>query len=412
MKSLLISCVLLSITTLGFAQRSCGSTEYARRMNYNVFSNQDNLGQTSQTARDTFANEIITIPVVIHVLYNNSTQNISDAQVMSQLRVLNEDFRRLNADASQTPEAFKSSAADCRIMFCLAQVNPRGAAQKGIVRKFTNRTSFSVDDDMKFSAAGGDDAWDAKKYLNIWVCNMQSNSIGYATPPNSEAVRDGVVIQYDCFGTVGTVRYPFNKGRTATHEIAHWMGISHIWGDNSCGSDGIDDTPRQSNYNSNCPSFPKLSSCSPNANGDMFMNFMDYTNDACMNMFTNGQKQRMRNVFSGTGYRNSFLKSYACDSSLATAAPSVTEPVKQEKPLPSVVIYPNPVQEQMQLMPVNGYDLKGKTVSIYTPSGVLMSTRILNASTNKIDVSTLKQGIYVLKIGDNNDRQVLKLIKN
>jgi hypothetical protein len=241
---------------------------------------------------------------------------------------------------------------------------------------------------------------------------MQSNSIGYATPPNSEAVRDGVVIQYDCFGTVGTVRYPFNKGRTATHEIAHWMGISHIWGDNSCGSDGIDDTPRQSNYNSNCPSFPKLSSCSPNANGDMFMNFMDYTNDACMNMFTNGQKQRMRNVFSGTGYRNSFLKSYACDSSLATAAPSVTEPVKQEKPLPSVVIYPNPVQEQMQLMPVNGYDLKGKTVSIYTPSGVLMSTRILNASTNKIDVSTLKQGIYVLKIGDNNDRQVLKLIKN
>ena len=170
MKSLLISCVLLSITTLGFAQRSCGSTEYARRMNYNVFSSQVNLGQTNPTSRDTFANEIITIPVVIHIIYNNSAQNISDAQVMSQLKALNEDFRRLNADASQTPEAFKSSAADCRIMFCLAQVNPRGAAQKGIVRKFTNRTSFSVDDDMKFSAAGGDDAWDSKKYLNIWVC--------------------------------------------------------------------------------------------------------------------------------------------------------------------------------------------------------------------------------------------------
>jgi hypothetical protein len=381
-------------------------------MNYDLSSSQVIAAQSNPGARDTFANEIITIPVVVHIIYNNAVQNISDAQVMSQIKVLNEDFRRLNTDASQTPDAFKSNAADCRIMFCLAQVNPRGAAQKGIVRKFTNRTSFSVDDDMKFSAAGGDDAWDTKKYLNIWVCNMQSNSIGYATPPNSEADRDGVVIQYDCFGNVGTVRAPFNKGRTATHEIAHWMGISHIWGDNSCGSDGVDDTPRQSNYNSNCPSFPKLSSCSPNANGDMFMNFMDYTNDACMNMFTVGQKHRMRSMFSGTGHRNSFLNSYACDSSLATAAALPTQTTVEEKPMPSVVIYPNPVQQHLQLLSVNGYELMGKSVAVYNQSGVLMISRTLNSSGDKIDVSSLKQGVYVVKIGDNSDRKVLKLIKN
>ena len=412
MKSLIISCIFLTITMGGIAQRACGSSEYAHRMHYDLTAANTSIGQSHQTSRDTFANEIITIPVVVHVIYNNATQNISDAQVMSQLKVLNEDFRRMNADAANTPEAFKPFAADSKIMFCLAQVNPRGVAQKGIVRKFTNRASFSVDDNMKFSAAGGDDAWDSKKYLNIWVCNMQSNSIGYATPPNSEADRDGIVIQYDCFGSVGTVRYPFNKGRTATHEIAHWLGISHIWGDNSCGNDGIDDTPKQSNYNSNCPSFPKMSTCSPNANGDMFMNFMDYTNDACMNMFTIGQKQKMRSVFAAGGARNSILNSFACDSSLATAAALPTTPTLEEKPEPMVSIYPNPVQQYINFTTLNGYEIMGKTVNVFNQSGILLLSKTMNSTNDKIDVSSLRQGIYVVKIGDNSNKKVLKLIKN
>ncbi len=256
------------------AQRNCGTHEYNVR-NQHTVQISDQTSPAGYHNRDTVANEIITIPVVVHVLYHTANQNITNSQILSQLKVLNEDFRRMNADKANTPDAFKSVAADAKIMFCLAQINPAGRPASGIVRKYTTKEYFTVDDAMKFSAAGGDDAWDNKKYLNIWVCNIQNNVLGYASNPGSQADKDGVVIQFDAFGNTGTLRPGFNKGRTATHEIAHWMGLKHIWGDNSCGDDGIGDTPQQSGYNNSCPSIPHMSNCSPDANGDMFMNFMD-----------------------------------------------------------------------------------------------------------------------------------------
>jgi hypothetical protein len=393
------------------AQRICVTHEYNVR-NQHTVQILDQTTTAGSHSRDTVANEIITIPVVVHVLYHTTAQNISTSQILSQLKVLNEDFRRMNADATNTPDAFKSVAADAKVMFCLAQINPAGRPASGIVRKFTTKEYFSVDDAMKFSAAGGDDAWDNKKYLNIWVCNIQNNVLGYASNPGSQADKDGVVIQFDAFGNTGTLRPSFNKGRTATHEIAHWMGLKHIWGDNNCGDDGIGDTPQQSGYNNNCPSFPHMSSCSPDANGDMFMNFMDYTSDACMNIFTEGQKTKMRGLFALHNYRNSFLSSFTCDSTLATAAPlPATDTSVAVKPMPTVRIFPNPVHSDFGFAALNGYSLEGKQFLIMSANGeVLIKKTILNA-TDKVNVSALHSGIYIIQIGQGSERVVLKLIK-
>merc|ERR1711974_33936 len=149
-------------------------------------------------------------------------------------------------------------------------------------------------DDVKDSSKGGSDGWNRDSYLNIWVCNLSSGILGYAYPPGISANLDGVVIGYKYFGDQGTVSFPFNKGRTTTHEVGHWLGLSHVWGSGGgCTSDNINDTPLQDGPNYGCPNFPELSSCSGQdngPNGDMFMNYMDYVDDRCMMMFSAGQK--------------------------------------------------------------------------------------------------------------------------
>ena len=360
--------------------------------------------------RDTFPGEIITIPVVVHILFSNQQYNISDEQVLSQLTVLNEDFRKLNADAVTVPEVFKSRAADVKIMFCLAQVDPNGRPRKGIVRKQTSIQSFFGDDAMKFSAAGGDDAWDTKKYLNIWVCNLFGRSLGYATMPGSQPDKDGVVINYDVFGTIGNIRAPFNKGRTATHEIAHWLGLKHIWGDANCGVDEVDDTPQQKSYNFNCPTFPHVSSCSPDNNGDMFMNFMDLVDDGCMSMFTYGQKKRMRSLFAINGIRNEMLNSYACDSTLATGAP-LPDTIAVFQSQPAVSIFPNPVQNVLNLKPKNGFILDGSICILYNSTGMQLKKITVYGENASINMAEFSAGVYFLEIRKAKSKLMLKLVK-
>jgi hypothetical protein len=409
-------CSLVLFAAASFGQRNCGSMDYAGRNGITHLYNNNSL--PAQSHRDTVTNEILTVPVVFHILYNNSSQNISTAQILSQLKVLNDDFRRMNQDASQTPAAFRPAAADCRIMFCLAQVDPRGRPSSGIIRRQTSRQSFTYDDAMKFTAAGGDDAWDSRKYLNVWICNMQGGSLGYATPPGSPADKDGVVIQFNAFGTIGNLQANFNKGRTTTHEVAHWMGLKHIWGDATCGDDGIYDTPQQEYYHNGCPSFPQMSACSPNNNGDMYMNFMDYTHDACMNLFTHGQKVKMRGVFAVNGPRNSFLFSFACDSTLATGAPlpqdtttiinDSTTSIMVEK---DWMVYPNPVLSSIYLQGINGYELKGQSVTIFSMTGTLLHRIQLNSSNPTVNLSFLKPGVYLIRVGEGKMIKQRKIIK-
>ncbi|MBN4062010.1 T9SS type A sorting domain-containing protein [Bacteroidales bacterium AH-315-I05] len=254
---------------------------------------------------------VITIPVVVHVIYNTNSQNISDAQVQSQIDVLNEDFRKLNTDASNAPGGFAALVADSEIEFCLAQRDPQGNATTGIVRVQTSQTSFSGGSDMKFTAQGGSDAWPASDYLNIWSVNFGGGLLGFAQFPGGNSSTDGVVIGYNYFGDQGVVSPPFHKGRTSTHEIGHWLGLRHIWGDSNCGNDQVADTPPQSGASSGCPSYPRTSNCTGNgADGDMFMNYMDYTNDACMYMFSIGQGNVMNSVLNTT--RVSLKNSNGC----------------------------------------------------------------------------------------------------
>ncbi len=356
--------------------------------------------------RDTLPNEVITIPVVIHVLYNNSTQNISDAQVISQIVSLNKDFRRHNADTINTPAVFKSVAADTRIQFCLAKVDPKGKYTTGIIHKYTTEAKFLADDAMKFSSQGGDDGWDASKYLNIWVCNLFGRTLGYGVLPGSPAEKDGIVIQYDVFGTIGNLTAPFNKGRTATHEIGHWLGLNHLWGDKSCGDDGIADTPPQEGSNSGCPSFPHMSSCSINPYGDMFMDYMDFTNDACMNMFTKGQAAEMRGLFALEGPRNSFLNSTACDSANAEGGPLPKDSGKLK-----ITLYPNPFNSVINIASTNDNEVVGHLLKLYDVSGKLYLTQIIQSQNTILNVSNLTPGLYILKIEGKTGPHVYKLMK-
>ena len=397
----------MAICQFASAQRTCSTEQYART----IFKPQSQVSVDRGRERDTIPNEIITIPVVVHVIFKTTEQNISDDQVLSQIQVLNKDFRRLNADAVNTPAAFQSIAADSRIMFCLAQVTPEGRPTKGIVRRYTDKDFFLGDDAMKYTAAGGDDAWDSKKYLNIWVCCLFGRSLGYATPPGGQPDLDGVVINFDVFGTRGIVRAPFNLGRTATHEIGHWLGLKHLWGDVSCGSDDVDDTPRQMGYNYGCPSFPHVTSCSENGNGDMFMNFMDFSDDACMNSFSNGQKRKMRSLFALGSIKNSFLNSFACDSTLASGGPIPDDTIPVAKPRPEIMLYPNPVQSEVTIQPVNDYGLIGKVCSIFNVQGKRVFQQTCTSAKQKMNLSDLPSGVYILQVGTGNDKRIQKLLK-
>jgi hypothetical protein len=256
---------------------------------------------------------VITIPVVVHVVYNTTAQNISDAQIQSQLNVLNQDFRKLNTDLNLVPSTFSSLVADAEINFCLANRAPDGSATSGILRVQTSVTSFSTNDGVKSSSTGGSNAWPSTQYLNLWVCNLGGGVLGYAQFPGGPSATDGVVIGYTCFGTTGTAQAPFNKGRTGTHEVGHWLNLRHIWGDATCGSDLVSDTPVHNTSNYGCPSHPRSNSCGTNA--EMFMNYMDYVDDACMQMFSNGQKARMQALFVSGGARASLATSPGCSGS-------------------------------------------------------------------------------------------------
>ena len=260
---------------------------------------------------------VITIPVVFHVVYNDLVQNISNAQIQSQIDVLNEDFRRLNADIINAPAVFSGASYDPLVEFCLAQRDSAGFTTNGITRTYTNVTEFisnnflSVCDSNEciyLGDYGGHDPWDKTQYLNIWVGNITGSNFPFGThgtalplSPLLPSIHQGlgIALDYRAVGTIGTATSPTNKGRTGTHEAGHWLGLWHNWGlntlSNSCASDSVFDTPPQDEPSSGCPPFPFTDYCSilPSQGGIMFTNFMDYSDDACKNMFTIGQVARM-----------------------------------------------------------------------------------------------------------------------
>ena len=322
--TLIVLCLFMSTIQAQVSRRSCGATDCLNQMlqdNPSIAITRQEIEDQTQTyvaARTASASRssssIISIPVVVHVVYNTAVQNITDAQIQSQIDVLNEDYSQTNADWSGTPSVFQSVSGSPGVQFCLAQRDPSGNTTTGIIRKSTALTSFTITNAVKYTAQGGDDAWPAASYLNLWVCNLGSGLLGYAQFPGGATATDGVVINYTAFGNIGTVSAPYDKGRTATHEIGHWLNLYHIWGDDNgacTGTDHVDDTPNQAGENFGCPLFPHLS-CTNGPNGDMFMNFMDYTDDPCMFMFSAGQCTRIQSLFAAGGARASILNSQGC----------------------------------------------------------------------------------------------------
>jgi len=261
----------------------------------------DRGGEITAAATLTDA-QTIEIPVVVNVIYNTAQENISDAQIASQIAVLNNDFRATNSDVSGLNNTvFSGTAADFNIHYTLFAVN----------RKASTKTSWGTRDAMKSSKKGGIDPTDPTRKLNIWVCNIGGGILGYAQFPGGSSATDGVVIGPNYFGSssLGSGFYlsaPYDKGRTATHEIGHWLNLRHIWGDATCGSDLVSDTPTHNTANYGCPTYPHLSTCTGTP-VEMTMNYMDYTDDPCMYMFTNGQKVRARAIFATGGARATFV---------------------------------------------------------------------------------------------------------
>lgn len=350
--------------------------------------------------------EVITIPVVFHVVYRTAAENISDAEVKSQLDAMNADFMGTNADAATNiPAAFKGVAGNPQIQFCLAQRTPNGQPTTGIVRKQTTKTTFpDTGDPVKFSSKGGDDAWDTKQYFNFWICNLGSSLIGYAEFPTGSATNTfGVVSNYMYTGTIGAAK-PFDKGRIGAHEGGHCFNLYHIWGDASCGNDEVSDTPTQKQETSGCPTFPHVS-CSNSPNGDMFMNFMDYTDDVCLAMYTKGQVVRMLSVINNPPY-NALKTSEGCKPPVNTGTTGTN--MSSE-----LSIFPNPTDGIVTISFVSA-EKSMHRVEVQNVLGQVLFSEELNdlngAYSRSINLQQFGKGVYTVRIHNKAGEVAKKII--
>ncbi|MFT3980412.1 MAG: zinc metalloprotease [Ferruginibacter sp.] len=296
-------------TAESLLQRNCSSFEVLQEQLSTNPSLRNKLDDIERFTKDVIdnpdahrlVNGIIEIPVVFNVIYNTSTENISNAQLQSQVDVLNEDYSATNSDYSTSTPFDNVKAGNIGIRFVL----------DAVVRKQSTKKSWKTDDAMKSTSTGGINATSPTTKLNIWVVNKMVSQgrtiLGYAQFPGGAAATDGVVLGYNFTGRTGVLSAPFNKGRTATHEVGHWLNLRHIWGDATCGNDLVGDTPLHNTSNYGCPAAGHRSTCSGTP-VEMTMNYMDYTDDACMYMFSAGQKSRMLAIFASGGPRNSFAQ--------------------------------------------------------------------------------------------------------
>jgi len=348
----------------------------------------------------------ITIPVVVHVLYNTPEQNISDAQVQSQIDVLNEDYTATNSDYNNYDAGYSAVKGDAGIKFCLVQV----------IHQATSHKSFPVSDGMKYTKRGGSDAVDPMHNLNIWVCNLGQNLLGYAYYPGVKPEIFGVACHYKAFGRGAQYNLytEYNLGRTMTHEVGHCFGLAHIWGDRTCGNDFVDDTPLHNEANFGCPGQGHLSTCTGTPL-EMWMNYMDYTDDRCMYFLSDGQVARADFFISSDPQLNSIINS-TCSSlrnnnkDFITSTNSSSSISRMNNP--SFTIYPT-ITSLFITLDFNKAGEKKSFVNIYDQTGrLMMKQEVLfsKGSTKEIEVSRLANGIYFLQLNNGTDKTTRKFI--
>jgi len=387
----------------------------------------DVLKKENQFANVKKVTTVYTIPVVFHIIHSGqnvgTSYNISQAQVNSQVTILNQDYRKTNTDfaTTVTQSAFISASADCEINFCLATRNPSGGAlaEPGIDRINTTTKGWNAPPYSGLSEPGGyidntikaGSIWDPTKYLNIWVLSMNDGVLGYAQFPTvpsagtptigdmagqgGGANTDGVVFNYNAVGNVGAAAYPYNKGRTATHEIGHWLGLYHINGDSNCGNDYCSDTPTQSSLTTGCPSTSggtSASGCSasPNPPGKMYQNYMDYSDDRCLSMFTSGQKARIQACMQYCTRRNSLGTSTVC---LSTGINENTGNME-------LTVFPNPTNGEVTIN-IEMTNVQDVTISVINTLGQTVK-EVKQVQSNggvvKMDLSDQPAGVYFLTL--------------
>lgn len=355
-----------------------------------IKNNGDRVGQRS----------VVTIPVVVHVLWNSFEEDIPDDQIFSQIEILNLDFRALNVEIGEVPSAFQPLIADTEIDFCLAQIDPSGNSTSGITRKFTNNpVGIGGTSAIHFSDQGGQDAWDTDHYLNIWVAKFAGNIGGTGSFPGmGMPEEDGVEVNYLQFGNLN-VEPPYHLGRTLTHEVGHYFNLEHPWGasiSDCCGDDFVADTPEAcETYIGQCPSHPVVSCSQP----DMFMNYMFYSDDACLTMFTGGQKMRMLATLNTI--RAGLLEGNICD------------PVSSENldKMVEVKIFPNPANDKL-FVEIESQSSSGYSIRLFNLFGHEMMEEKFLFGEVELNISDFQAGVYFLEVKNKTKIKIEKVVVN
>lgn len=363
-----------------------------------------------RSSRAVNADTLYRIPVVVHIVYTNAIQNIPDSLITSQIQVLNRDYNRLNEDAIQTRDIFKPIAGSLHFEFFLATTDPAGNPTSGVIRKLGTPAStflgFNAFQDNVKNAAEGDAAWNTDKYLNIWVCNLNTlplGVLGYAFPPTGasnwdstsyiDSAMQGVVIDYTAFGRNNpyVIDPGVLPGRTCVHEVGHYFGLRHIWADETAcaADDGIDDTPMAGDKTNFTCDTTKNSCVDAGVDyPDMSENYMDYTDERCQNIFTVGQTTMML-------------------SNLILLRPSLAQKVLIDvgvgaiNGIQSISIFPNPCSDFLNIK-LKQVLAENFDINIYNSTGSKVLSKQLSSSefNQAIDIRSLENGIYFFELSN------------
>lgn len=432
----LFAALALSPAMQAVAQRRCATAHYdsllqATNPSYRhgrelleKLIREDNAAQRGGRVSGTQADTLVEIPVVVHVIHDNQSgriggsgnSNISDGQIRSQMDVLNEDYRRRNADRTQTPAAYAGVAADLNIRFRLASTGPNGQNSTGITRHYNRKAAFDPEDRDELADIA---SWPTNRYLNIWVTSISGAFIGYAQfpdgtglagldPVNGLEKSDGVMVDYRNFGRGPEVDSKvYNQGRSATHEIGHWLGLLHTWGDEKCGNDYIDDTPRIFGPNEGidlaCPDF--FSTCGGVRVRNMTENYMDYSPDACMNLFTKNQSERIRKVLVLSPRRRQLIE-------------SLRPQLPPSDLLVIAKVYNNPFYASQSVSKPFRLDILVKnrqdvTIDVFDRSGRQVGSQLFSQTPSNslpVDLDGLPQGLYMVRVRTATEMQTRKVV--